>query len=298
MDDIAAVTLTPSTDPFPTFPADFVWGTATAAYQIEGAWNEHGKGPSTWDTFVRQPGKIVGAQTGDVACDHYHRWESDLDLMAELGVNAYRFSIAWSRVLPTGSAPRNDAGLAFYDRLVDGMLARGIAPYVTLHHWDLPQSLEDAGGWQSRDTAERFADYASLMGERLGDRVSSWITLNEPFVLATFGYSFGTHAPGRTLFLSVYPVVHHLLLGHGMAVQALRAGTWLLCSGAVLLPAGLLEPRYFLPPLATLLCLLQLSEASVLCILGAHVAVSACSLALFWGRSWAWSDGSVARIMW
>ncbi|MEI6374849.1 MAG: GH1 family beta-glucosidase [Actinomycetes bacterium] len=223
MDDIASATLTPSSELFPAFPSGFRWGTATAAYQIEGAWNDDGKGPSTWDTFVRQPGKVAGGQTGDIACDHYHRWESDLDLMADLGVNAYRFSIAWSRVLPTGTAPHNDAGLAFYDRLIDGMLARGIDPYVTLHHWDLPQALEDKGGWQTRETAERFADYAALMGERLGDRVSSWITLNEPFVLATFGYSFGTHAPGRTLFLSVYPVVHHLLLGHGMAVQALRA---------------------------------------------------------------------------
>ena len=161
MDD----TLTPLTAPFPAFPPNFVWGTATAAYQIEGAWDEDGKGPSTWDTFAHQPGKVLGGQTGDVACDHYHRWGDDLDLMAELGVNAYRFSIAWSRVLPTGAEPRNDAGLAFYDRLVDGMLARGIAPYVTLHHWDLPQTLEDAGGWQVRDTAERFAVKQHVVAE-------------------------------------------------------------------------------------------------------------------------------------
>lgn len=214
--------LLPSTEPFPAFPADFAWGTATAAYQIEGAWDEDGKGPSTWDTFTHQPGRVTGGQTGDVACDFYHRWESDLDLMAQLGVNAHRFSVAWSRVLPTGLGPVNPAGIDFYERLVDGLLARGIAPYVTLHHWDLPQALEDEGGWTNRATAEAFAEYAALMGERLGDRVTGWITLNEPFVLTSFGHSFGVHAPGRTMFLGVWAVVHHLLLAHGLGVRALR----------------------------------------------------------------------------
>lgn len=214
--------LLPSAEPFPAFPPAFAWGTAASAYQIEGAWDEDGKGPSTWDTFTRQPGRVTRGQTGDVACDFYHRWESDLDLMAELGVNAHRFSVAWSRVLPTGTGPVNAAGIDYYDRLVDGLLARGIAPYLTLHHWDLPQALEDAGGWTHRATAEAFAEYATVMGERLGDRVTGWITLNEPFVLTSFGYSFGVHAPGRTMFLGVWAVVHHLLLAHGLGVRALR----------------------------------------------------------------------------
>ena len=215
--------LTASADPFPAFPPGFAWGTASAAYQIEGAWDEDGKAPSTWDTFVHQPGRVAGGQTGDVACDFYHRWESDLDLMAELGVNAHRFSVSWARVLPAGRGTINEAGIDFYDRVVDGLLARGIAPYVTLHHWDLPQALEDEGGWTSRSTAEAFAEYAALMGERLGDRVTGWITLNEPFVLTSFGHSFGVHAPGRTMFLGVWAVVHHLLLAHGLGTRALRA---------------------------------------------------------------------------
>lgn len=214
--------LLPSAEPFPAFPPAFAWGTAASAYQIEGAWDEDGKGPSTWDTFTRQPGRVTRGQTGDVACDFYHRWESDLDLMAELGVNAHRFSVAWSRVLPTGTGPVNSAGIDYYDRLVDGLLARGIAPYLTLHHWDLPQALEDAGGWTHRATAEAFAEFATVMGERLGDRVTGWITLNEPFVLTSFGHSFGVHAPGRTMFLGVWAVVHHLLLAHGLGVRALR----------------------------------------------------------------------------
>ena len=214
--------LLPSAEPFPAFPADFTWGTASSAYQIEGAWDEDGRSPSTWDTFTHQPGRVTRGQTGDVACDFYHRWESDLDLMAQLGVNAYRFSVAWSRVLPDGIGPVNPAGIDFYDKLVDGLLARGIAPYVTLHHWDLPQALEDEGGWTNRATAEAFAEYAAIMGERLGDRVTGWITLNEPFVLTSFGHSFGVHAPGRTMFLGVWSVVHHLLLAHGLGVRALR----------------------------------------------------------------------------
>ncbi len=207
---------------FPQFPPDFVWGVATSAYQIEGAPNIDGKGPSVWDTFAHLPGKIVDGQTGDVACDHYHRWEQDLDLIADLGVDAYRFSVSWPRILPSGNGAVEPRGMDFYDRLVDELLDRGIAAYLTLFHWDLPQACEDRGGWLVRQTAEEFAEYAGLLGERLGDRVAAWITLNEPFVHSSFGYSWGVHAPGRTLGLAVYPVVHHLLLGHGLAVQALR----------------------------------------------------------------------------
>ncbi|MEZ5117659.1 MAG: GH1 family beta-glucosidase [Candidatus Nanopelagicales bacterium] len=215
--------LTPSDAPFPAFPTGFAWGTATASYQIEGGWDADGKGMSTWDAFVREPGKVLTGETGDVACDHYHRWESDLDLMHDLGVNAYRLSVGWPRIVPAGAGAVEPRGLDFYDRLVDGLVARGIAPYLTLFHWDLPQALEAQGGWLDRDTSLRFAEYAALMAAKLGDRVAGWITLNEPFVLTSFGYSFGVHAPGRVLGLAVWPVVHHLLLGHGLAVQALRA---------------------------------------------------------------------------
>ncbi len=214
--------LLPDAAAFPAFPASFVWGTATAAYQIEGAPDVDGKGPSVWDTFAHAEGKVLTGENGDVAADSYHRWESDLDLMAELGVNAYRFSVAWPRIVPDGGGAVEPRGLDFYERLVDGMLARGIAPYATLYHWDLPQALEDRGGWLDRGTAEAFGRYAGIVGDRLGDRVAGWITLNEPFVHATYGYAFGTHAPGRFLGLGVWPVVHHLLLGHGLAVQALR----------------------------------------------------------------------------
>jgi beta-glucosidase len=208
----------------PTHAADsFVWGTATAAHQIEGSPDVDGKGPSVWDTFTHLEGKVLTGETGDVAADHYRRWESDLDLMAELGVNAYRFSVSWPRVVPDGDGGLEQRGLDFYDRLVDGMLARGIAPYATLFHWDLPQALEDAGGWLDRRTPEAFARYAAMVGERLGDRVAAWITLNEPFVHASYGYAFGVHAPGRFLVTGIWPVVHHQLLGHGLAVQALRA---------------------------------------------------------------------------
>ena len=215
--------LVPDPAPFPSFPDSFVWGTATAAYQIEGSPDVDGKGPSVWDTFTHLEGKVLTGETGDVAADHYRRWESDLDLMAELGVNAYRFSVSWPRVVPDGDGGLEQRGLDFYDRLVDGMLARGIAPYATLFHWDLPQALEDAGGWLDRRTPEAFARYAAMVGERLGDRVAAWITLNEPFVHASYGYAFGVHAPGRFLVTGIWPVVHHQLLGHGLAVQALRA---------------------------------------------------------------------------
>jgi beta-glucosidase len=207
------------------FPAGFTWGAATSAYQIEGAVDADGRGRSIWDTFTHAPGAVADGSTGDVACDHYHRYAEDVDLLAGLGVTAYRFSISWPRVQPAGTGPANPAGLAFYDRLVDALLDRGIDPVATLFHWDLPQALEDAGGWLSRDTATRFADYAGLVADRLGDRVKLWITLNEPFVHMSFGYGVGSHAPGRALLFDAFPVAHHQLLGHGLAVAALRART-------------------------------------------------------------------------
>jgi beta-glucosidase len=209
-------------DPLPSFPPGFLWGVSTASYQIEGAVGEDGRGPSIWDTFAHTPGRVRDGDTGDVACDHYHRWPEDLDLIKVLGAGAYRFSIAWPRVQPAGSGPVNAAGLDFYDRLVDGLLERGIAAVPTLYHWDLPQPLEDAGGWLSRDTSLRFAEYAGIVADRLGDRVTRWITLNEPIVVLAEGYAFGTHAPGRTLMFGALPVAHHQLLGHGLAVRALR----------------------------------------------------------------------------
>ncbi|MHC5902654.1 GH1 family beta-glucosidase [Streptomyces sp. S6] len=204
-------------------PADFVWGAATAAYQIEGAVAEDGRGPSVWDTFSHTPGKVTGGDTGDVACDHYHRMPEDVALMSQLGLDAYRFSVSWPRVQPGGSGPANAAGIAFYDRLVDELLAKGITPWATLYHWDLPQPLEDAGGWPERETAYRFAEYAGLIAGALGDRVKHWITLNEPFCSAMLGYYFGNHAPGRQSFPDFTKAAHHLLLGHGLAVQQLRA---------------------------------------------------------------------------
>ncbi|MBB6546602.1 GH1 family beta-glucosidase [Nonomuraea rubra] len=201
----------------------FLWGTATAAYQIEGATDEDGRGASIWDTFAHEPGRTSRGQTGDVACDHYHRWPEDVALMAGLGVNAYRFSIAWPRVQPLGSGQVNAPGLDFYDRLVDALLGIGIQPVPTLFHWDLPQALEERGGWLDRDVCERFADYAAVTAERLADRVPLWITLNEPFVHMAYGYAMGVHAPGRALLTGALPAAHHQLLGHGLAVQALRA---------------------------------------------------------------------------
>ena len=204
------------------FPSDFRWGVSTSAFQIEGATEEDGRGPSIWDTFCREPGRIRDGQTADVACDHYHRWAEDLDLIAGLGTTAYRFSIAWPRVQPAGKGPVNARGLDFYDRLVDELAARGVAAVPTLYHWDLPQPLEDAGGWMERDTAYRFAEYASVVADRLADRVELWITLNEPMVVMAYGYAFGIHAPGKTLLMDALPTAHHQLLGHGLAVTALR----------------------------------------------------------------------------
>jgi beta-glucosidase len=205
------------------FPNNFVWGTATSAYQIEGAATEDGRGPSIWDTFSHTPGKTLNGDTGDVACDHYHRYAEDLDLVAQMGLNAYRFSIAWPRVQPLGEGAWNEKGLAFYDRLVDGMLERGIAPHATLYHWDLPQALQDKGGWLSRDTAHRFADYAVGMANRLGDRVATICTHNEPWCTAYLGHHIGKFAPGMKDPAATVQVAHHLLLSHGLALQAMRA---------------------------------------------------------------------------
>jgi beta-glucosidase len=205
------------------FSPSFLIGSATASYQIEGAAHEDGRTPSIWDTFSRVPGKVVNGDTGDIADDHYHRLDEDLDLMKRLGLEAYRFSIAWPRVQPGGSGAVNEKGLAFYSRLVDGLLERGIRPIATLYHWDLPQELEDAGGWPARDTAYRFADYAAIAGAALGDRVHTWTTLNEPWCSAYLGYGSGGHAPGRTSGADALAAVHHLNLAHGLGLQALRS---------------------------------------------------------------------------
>lgn len=214
-----------SKENFLHFPEGFIWGAATSAYQIEGAWNEDGKGPSIWDTFCRIPGKIRNGETGEVAADHYHRWEEDVSIMAELGLKAYRFSIAWTRIFPEGTGEINRKGIDFYNRLVDKLLAHGIEPFVTLYHWDLPQALQDKGGWPNRDTAYAFARYAETVASELGDRVSFWITHNEPFVAAFIGHFTGEHAPGLQDPVAAFAAAHHLLLSHGLAVQAIRAST-------------------------------------------------------------------------
>jgi len=205
------------------FPPDFVWGAATASYQIEGATTEDGRGRSIWDDFAERPGVIADGSDGAVACDHYHRWPADIELMQSLGLGAYRLSLAWPRIQPDGGGAVNRAGVAFYDRLVDALLAAGIEPWVTLYHWDLPSTLEAAGGWPVRDTAERFATYAGIVGEALGDRVQRWITLNEPWCSAFLGYGSARHAPGRAEPGAAVAGAHHMLVGHGLAVQALRA---------------------------------------------------------------------------
>ena len=204
------------------FPPGFLWGVATSAYQIEGGVDLDGRGPSIWDTFCSRPGRVRGGADGSVAADHRHRWRDDVDLLASLGFPAYRFSVAWPRVQPAGSGDENPSGLDFYRALVDRLLERGIEPLVTLYHWDLPQALEDAGGWPVRDTAERFADYAGLVGRALGDRVRRWTTVNEPWCAAMLGYAGGVHAPGRAEPAAAVAAAHHLLLGHGLAVDALR----------------------------------------------------------------------------
>lgn len=204
------------------FPDGFLWGVATSSYQIEGAWNEDGKGMSIWDTFTHTPGKIVDGSTGDVACDHYHRWQEDITIMKELGIKGYRFSVSWPRVFPRGKGPVNQKGLDFYERLVDRLLETGIIPFITLYHWDLPQELQDIGGWANRDVAYYFAEYAAVLAHRLGDRVNYWATHNEPWVVTWLGYGWGRHAPGICNAKVALQVAHHLLLSHGLAVEVLR----------------------------------------------------------------------------
>lgn len=205
-----------------TFPPGFLWGAATASYQIEGAVAEDGRLPSIWDTYAATPGKVHAGETGAVACDHYHRTTEDIGHMRDLGLSAYRFSLAWPRIQPTGSGAFNPAGLAFYDRLIDDLLAAGIDPIVTMYHWDLPQALEDAGGWPVRDTALRFADYAAKVVDTYRDRVAVWTTLNEPWCSSFLGYAAGGHAPGRTEPAAALAAVHHLNLAHGFGAAAVR----------------------------------------------------------------------------
>jgi beta-glucosidase len=206
-----------------TFPPGFTFGTSTSAYQIEGAWREDGKGESIWDRFTHQEGRISDGSTGDRACDHYHRMEDDVALIAGLSVNAYRFSISWPRVIPNGTGHVNERGLDFYDRLVDALLARGVTPFVTLYHWDLPQALEERGGWTNRRAARWFADYCGVVAKRLGDRVDQWMTLNEPLSTVGAGYVAGAHAPGRRNLIDAAKATHVLLLAHARATDAIRA---------------------------------------------------------------------------
>ncbi|HPH96306.1 MAG TPA: GH1 family beta-glucosidase [Anaerolineaceae bacterium] len=208
-----------------TFPADFLWGAATSSYQIEGAWDADGKSESIWDRFSHTPGKVKNGDTGDVACDHYHRWPEDIALMRQMGLKAYRFSIAWPRILPAGRGKVNQAGLDFYSRLVDGLLEAGIDPMVTLFHWDLPQILEDEGGFASRTTAEAFVELTDVVSRKLGDRVKFWATHNEPAVHAYLGYAMGVHAPGLKDYPKAARCTHHLLLSHGWAVPVIRANS-------------------------------------------------------------------------
>lgn len=204
------------------FPESFIWGAATASYQIEGGWDKHGKGESIWDRFSHTPGKILNNENGDVANDHYHLWKKDIGLMKKIGLQAYRFSISWPRILPKGRGKVNQKGLDFYSKLVDGLLAANITPFVTLYHWDLPQALQEEGGWEARSTAEAFVEYTEAVTKTLGDRVKNWITHNEPAVVAWCGFDFGVHAPGFTDMVKAVPVSHHLLLSHGWAVPVIR----------------------------------------------------------------------------
>jgi beta-glucosidase len=208
---------------FISFPEGFIWGCASSAYQVEGAWNDDGKGSSIWDTFVHTPGKIANNETGDITVDHYHRYKEDVALMKEIGLDAYRFSISWARVMPDGKGTINRPGLDFYDRLVNELLEKKIEPYVCLFHYDLPQALQDKGGWPNRDTAYAFADYAYVMAEHLSDRVRVWITHNEPWVAAMAGYFSGEHAPGIKEPVTGFRALHHLFLSHGLAAEAIRA---------------------------------------------------------------------------
>ncbi len=205
-----------------SFDKNFVWGAATAAYQIEGAHNLDGKGESIWDRFSHTPGKICDGTTGDVACNHYHLYKSDVRLMRNMGLMAYRFSVAWTRIFPQGRGSLNKRGLDFYDRLVDSLLEANVEPYVTLFHWDLPQTLQTEGGWHNRNTSIAFADYAEVVVERLKDRVSNWITLNEPFIHWSLGHVYGLHAPGETQMFKSFEVIHHLMLAHGLGLERIR----------------------------------------------------------------------------
>jgi beta-glucosidase len=205
------------------FPQAFIWGASTSAYQIEGAWDEDGKGESIWDRYTHTPGNVLDGSTGNVACDHYHRWQEDIALMKGIGLQAYRFSVAWTRILPHGRGELNQAGLDYYSRLVDGLLEAGIMPFVALYHWDLPQALQDQGGWPVRETALAFSEYVNVVSRRLGDRVKNWVTHNEPTCSSLIGYQQGRHAPGLSDWGLALAASHHVLLSHGLAVQAIRA---------------------------------------------------------------------------
>lgn len=208
------------------FPKNFLWGTATSSYQIEGAWQEDGKGESIWDRFAHTPGKIADGSHADVACDHYHRWRDDIALMQSLGLKAYRFSIAWPRILPEGTGAVNQAGLDFYKALVDGVLEAGMTPFATLYHWDLPQALQDRGGWPARSTGDAFVEYAGVVSRALGDRVKNWITHNEPWCISFLSHQIGEHAPGwKDNWPAALAAAHHVLLSHGQAVPVIRANS-------------------------------------------------------------------------
>lgn len=219
-----------------SFPSDFIWGAATASYQIEGAVDEDGRGPCIWDTFAKTAGKVLHGHTGDVACDHYHRYPEDIALMERLGIGSYRFSLAWPRIFPEGMGRKNPQGFDFYNRLIDGLLEKGIQPAVTLYHWDLPQALQEAGGWTNRDTAAHFRDYTEACYRELGDRVRFWTTLNEPFCSAVLGHLTGEHAPGEQDRPRAMRALHHLLLAHGRALEAFREGGFQGKIGIVLNP--------------------------------------------------------------
>ena len=221
------------------FPHNFLWGAATASYQIEGAWNEDGKGESIWDRFSHTPGKTANGDTGDIACDHYHRYLDDIALMRRIGLKTYRFSVSWTRILPAGFGRVNLAGLDFYDRLTDALLAANIEPFITLHHWDYPQALYEKGGWTNRDNLHYFADYTSIVAKRLGDRISKWTTFNEPNVIAWDGYISGEHAPGEQDVPKAWQVAHNLMVAHGLSVQAIRGVDPKLQVGIVLSQWGL-----------------------------------------------------------
>lgn len=210
------------TDKTNEFPKGFIWGAATSSYQIEGAWNVDGKGESIWDRFCRTSGNVTDGDTGDIACDHYHHWRDDIAIMSDMGLHAYRFSLSWPRILPQGRGTVNSKGLDFYSRLVDELLDHGIEPFITLYHWDLPQALQDEGGWPVRATAEAYAEYAEIAARKLGDRVKRWMTFNEPFVSAYIGYYEGRHAPGHRDMDEMLTAAHHLLLAHGWAVPVIR----------------------------------------------------------------------------